>query len=259
MSDRTPRILTDKAEIKSLLERDRVWAGYSLGDLDEGMFEQCDWYGAGDTLAHTFKGLSFIPFFTMGQVEDIEAIVGAFLKLPKFYLYQRPEHVPAIEKYYTISKPSPMWRMVVSNFQPFSGSLPVGARLVMLGSDRLADMRALYATENGADAFAAFQLAMGFFYGVEQDGALVSAAGIHLVSPAQGVAAVGNVFTHPAYRGRGYAAACVGATVAALQAAGSETIILNVEQRNLGAIRIYERLGFVKYCEFIEGYGERKI
>lgn len=45
--------------------------------------------------------------------------------------------------------------------------------------------------------------------------------------------------------------------VEALQADGIGTIILNVEQSNLGAIRVYERLGFVKYCPFIGGSAER--
>ena len=42
-------------------------------------------------------------------------------------------------------------------------------------------------------------------------GALVAVAGTHLVSDTYGVAAIGNVFTHPDYRGRGYATLATGA------------------------------------------------
>jgi hypothetical protein len=47
MSPLPLRALTDRAEIRSPLERDRIWAAYALGDLDDGMFEQCEWYAAG--------------------------------------------------------------------------------------------------------------------------------------------------------------------------------------------------------------------
>src|SRR5205823_1796694 len=136
------RVLTDKAEIRALLERDRVWAAYSLGDLDDGMFEQCDWYAAGDTLAHTFKGLNFIPFFTMGSVEGVRSILRSQFMLPAFCLYQRPEHVPAIEEYFVVDELHPMWRMVVDRFHPAGTTLPFEAQVVPLGMERLDELQA---------------------------------------------------------------------------------------------------------------------
>jgi predicted GNAT family acetyltransferase len=43
------------------------------------------------------------------------------------------------------------------------------------------------------------------------------------------------------------------AVVAELLQLGIRDVILNVNQDNATAIRIYERLGFERYCPFLEG------
>ena len=86
---------------------------------------------------------------------------------------------------------------------------------------------------------------------------MVAAAGTHLISPTYGVAAVGNIFTHPGCRSRGYATAATSAVVAELQSRGIRDIVLNVSQENAAAIRIYERLGFERYCPFFDGMADR--
>ena len=245
------RRLTSRGEIQARLEPDRVWAAYALGDLEAGLFEQCEWYAAADALALVFRGLSFVPLFTMGEAAGIEALLRSLVTLPRFYLNQRPEHLAAVRKFYRITELRPMWRMALDRFHP------AGGEVVGLGLDRLVEIQALYAF-GGGDAFAPFQVATGYFYGVEREGRLASVAGVHLASRTYRVGAVGNVFTHPAQRGRGFAAAATSAVVAALLAEGIDTIVLNVEQGNGGAVRIYERLGFAQYCEFLEGWAERR-
>ena len=252
MSSLSVRALTDRVEIRTLLERERIWAAYALGDLDDGLFAQCEWYASGQALAMIFKGLPFFPLYSQGEPEGVDAILRCGITLSSVFLHQRPEHVPIVEKYYRLSELHPMWRMSLEAFRPQR------ADALRLGIDRLVQIQELYHTDNGADAFAPYQLATGYFYGVEQDGNLVSVAGVHLASHRSSIAAIGNVFTHPSYRGRGFAGRCVSAVVEALQADGIGTIILNVEQPNLGALRVYERLGFVKYCPFIEGSAERR-
>ena len=252
MSSLPVRALGARAEIRALLERDRIWAGYALGDLDDGLFELCEWYAAGETLAMIYKGLSFFPLYAQGGAEGLDAILRSGITLPNVFLHLRPEHVPTLEKHYRLCEPHPMWRMALGAFQPQT------AGAVRLGMDRLVEIQELYRTDNAADAFAPYQLATGYFFGVEQDGKLLSVAGVHLASQAGNVGAIGNVFTHPEQRGHSFAGSCVSAVVKALQADGISTIFLNVEQANPGAIRVYERLGFVKYCPFIEGSAERK-
>ena len=118
-------------------------------------------------------------------------------------------------------------------------------------------LHALYAL-GGGDAFSPTQVTQGVFYGVEQDGRLISVAGTHLVSDAYSVGAVGNVMTHPDHRGHGYATLATRAVCAELIRRGIKTIVLNVRQDNAPAIRMYEKLGFVRYCPFYEGVIERR-
>jgi predicted GNAT family acetyltransferase len=91
------------------------------------------------------------------------------------------------------------------------------------------------------------------FFGTWENGELVAVAGTHLAVPAEGVGAIGNVYTRRDRRGLGLAGALTSAVAGELLRMGVRTIGLNVTQRNAAAIRVYERLGFFRYCDFIEG------
>ena len=65
------------------------------------------------------------------------------------------------------------------------------------------------------DAFAEYQVKQGVFFGVEDGaGGLAAVGGTHIVDYTSGVAAIGNMYTRPDCRGRGYAGAILGAIVA---------------------------------------------
>jgi GNAT superfamily N-acetyltransferase len=65
------------------------------------------------------------------------------------------------------------------------------------------------------DAFAAHQVESGVFYGVEDaTGALAAVGGTHIVDYTRGLAAIGNMYTRPDCRGRGFASAVLAAIVA---------------------------------------------
>ena len=142
-----------------------------------------------------------------------------------------------------------MLRMVWSE----PASLPRPSPLVFrVGGDRLAELQSLYRLY--ADAcFGPYQLMQGIFYGVERDGRLVAVAGTHLVAHSYGVAAVGNVFTHPDYRGRGLATTATRAVCDELLDRGIELIGLSVSRSNAAAIRVYEKIGFKRHVPFYEG------
>lgn len=59
--------LADKAGIRRRLNMDRAWSLYALADLDDGLFEHCDWFGRGDALALVFRALAIRPIFAIGD------------------------------------------------------------------------------------------------------------------------------------------------------------------------------------------------
>src|SRR5438477_137558 len=87
--------------------------------------------------------------------------------------------------------------------------------------------------------------------------ALVSAAGTHVRSEGASIAAVGNVLTRLAYRGRGMATSCTSAvTEAALEQ--HRDVVLNVRHDNAPAVAVYDRLGYRTHGTFLEGPAVRR-
>lgn len=253
------RKLTDKTEILRFLEADRFYAAYAIGDLEPSLYAQSEWVGAEDeaglhTLALHFKGLNPPALFLMGDPAGLPAILSLGLRPRRVYLTCREEHLSAAQAFYHTEPPIPMWRMVLRPTR----FCPIHSREVRSLSPRHAgELERLYA-QGGGEAFNPTQLATGAFFGVLVRGRVVAAAGTHLVSPTYCLAAVGNVFTTPAYRGQGYGTATTSAVVGELFQRGMRYVVLNVAQDNLGAIRIYERLGFAKYCPFLEMFAVRR-
>jgi predicted GNAT family acetyltransferase len=116
-----------------------------------------------------------------------------------------------------------------------------GVGITVLGSDDVPEVRALAElTEPGP--FRERTIEFGGYVGIRERGRLVAMAGQRLAL--NGFTEVSAVCTHPDYRGRGYAGALV-ATVARGIFARGDVPFLGVRQDNLGAMRVYERLGFV--------------
>ena len=125
------------------------------------------------------------------------------------------------------------------------------ARLIQRGEFDLLNQ---FYNEHRVEAWTPLMFEMGPFYGVWRDGQLIAAAGIHFVTPF--IAQIGNVFSHPKFRGRGYATAATAGVTNHLRRMGIQFISLFVVAENASAIRMYERLGFVKEQELIFAHYE---
>ena len=91
----TTRKLTDKPQILSFLETDRLYAAYAIGDLEPGMFAQSTWAGAErdgrmEALALYYTGLKPPALFLMGDADGLRAILEDALCPEWVYLTCRP-------------------------------------------------------------------------------------------------------------------------------------------------------------------------
>ena len=253
-ADKTiPYRLTDKSAIRSRLNIDREWSLYALADLDDGMFEHCDWWALADGLVLVFRAIAIHPIFVLGDAALTKKLLVA---LPETtgYLNLKAHQLNAPEGIYGYRERHEMQRMFLDTFHPRSGSVEA------LSFADCGDIEHLYNSGDlGGIAFAPFQLRTGFFRGIRRNGELVAVAGVQAWSRNEGVPAAGNIFTRPDCRGQGLAQTVTSAVITSLREAGIETIGLNVENTNATAIRVYERIGFRTHFSYFEGTADKVL
>jgi ribosomal protein S18 acetylase RimI-like enzyme len=282
----TVRLTTDKTELHAFLQRDPVWAAYAIGDLEPTHFSWCTWHVAQDAddrlagLALLYYRLSPPILLTAGETAAVAAILEQIALPEQVYVSAREEHLPLLLARYDFSadRVRPMLRMAVTveTFRPAvaghgddAGRTNPGGRgnpaptMRRLNSADAPAIEALIALGGpfAPDAFTPSQVDEGVFIGVVQNTAtgtgLIAVAGTHLVAPVWGVAAIGNVYVHPAQRGRGYGALVSSAVTANLLQRGL-MVVLNVDQDNPAAVHLYRQLGFREHCPFVEGIGQAR-
>lgn len=265
---------SDLAAVQARLAQDPVWCAYALADLQAEMQPHCDWYvaqtgssehgedGEGAVVL-IFRLLNPPVLFATGPGALTAQILDAADLPARVYMTARPEHLPALEQHYDFSADlRPMSRMGLTDTTKLTGPAVTGLRRLTL--EDAPRMHRLYAHGGPftPDAFVPYQVESGVFYGVadidgDTEGELAAMGGTHIVDWEQGVAGVGNMYTRPDRRGRGYAGAVLCAICHELLARNVRNIVLNVDQRNAVAQRIYLRLGFTVHCEYFEGTGQR--
>jgi RimJ/RimL family protein N-acetyltransferase len=245
-------------EARAFLERDRLMAAYALADIDQPEIEGARWWIArrdGDIAAVVLvvEGLPFRPCFATGASDGLAAIFREAVREPRVLLATPPRSRGAIEMTYRFERVDHMRRMVV-NLQRFRPRIEHQA--TRLGAEDLDAVIELYGHASRT-YFTPQRMKREIYFGVFQGDTLVSAAGTHVRSIRSGLAAVGNVLTRLAYRGRGMARSCTSAvTEAALE--DHRDVVLNVREDNAPAISVYERLGYHTHGLFIEGPAVRR-
>jgi ribosomal protein S18 acetylase RimI-like enzyme len=242
-----------RKHIRQLLETDRDWAAYALADLDPAEDEYTEWIWGKAAVVLIYSGFSPHVLFSHGNAEELTELF---------------DQIPPAEYVYTLIDPSRkmlegrliprheerMYRMALERheFPEFDGD-----DVVRLGIEDLEEIKALFSNRpDRPDAFHEKQLSTGPFYGVRVQNNLRSVAGIHILSHWASIAALGNVYTHPDYRGRGFATQASAAVVRDLLEFEINTIVLNVAIKNEPALHTYKRLGFKSICEYYEGIAD---
>jgi ribosomal protein S18 acetylase RimI-like enzyme len=250
------RVLTDRREIRSFLEGDRLFAAYALCDLEDREFARTRWGGAFEddrpvAIVMEYTGLTPQPLLVMGANDGIEAILREVIRPRAAYIAALDESLPAVEAVYRLDPGPAMVRMWVDrvHFRPFP------ADVHRLRPADIGELNRLYQL-GFASWLPSSSIADGVYYGMRIGGRLVAAAGTHVIGREARLAVVGNVLTHIDHRGRGYATAVTGAVTQELLRF-CDQVVLNVRSDNPPALQAYRRLGYTEHVRFAERLAHR--
>ncbi len=217
-----------------------------LGDLYSPLFEVSDVYCAVDR--KRVVGVCAIyraflkPSVVLGAVvQDVKAAlvkkaVGEISD--EFVSLCPPEEVDLYKDYSTILHNHHEQQMVANPPRQIDCG---GINVEKVKENELELLSEFY--EARTEAWVPIQFRAGPYYCVKRDGKIVSAAGVHLVTPQ--ITQLGNIITDEAHRNQGFATACTNALVTDLASKG-RIISLFVRANNEPAIHIYKKLGFHK-------------
>lgn len=244
------RVVTDRHELVEFFSDRRAVHVYALADLDDRYWPSSRWYRRGDAVVGLvalpdgdavacYAVATRDPDGTLGLLADLAP------SLPSGQLVTGPVGTAQALAVRTIrwSGPHTRFELVDRSALP-----PPDERVEPLGRADLAALSGLYAVEPEAAFFLPHMVDDDTFVGVRgADGGLVAAAGTHVVSAEQRVAAIGAVYTHPAHRGRGLGRATTAAVVRRLDrrhGGRPDVIGLNAADDNDAARHMYRSMGF---------------
>ncbi|MCS7275486.1 MAG: GNAT family N-acetyltransferase [Dehalococcoidia bacterium] len=251
------RPLTTPSALRPYLEPQRPYAAFAIAHLAPRLFPLsrfflCQGEDGGWGIVFYARSGAGPSLLTLGEAEAVEA--GLRLHPGPRYSFAtcRPEHLDALRRHFLLSRERLMYRMGVTadGFRPPPPAGPT-YQVVRLRPREIGAVNRLYGAEGGFTSYPARVLEEGVYYGVVAAGRLVAIAGTHVFAPEEGVAVVGNVYTHPDWRGRGLATLVTGAVTQELLRSCSN-VYLTVETENAAAVQVYRKLGYRVECTLYE-------
>ncbi len=250
--------LTDKDKIESFLRKDTFLHIYSIGDLDGRFWSFTKWWGLVDD-CETIQAIALLYEETVPSTlllfHDDSDLLGQLTKsiapqLPnELYLHASP----GIHEYLTVDfNIMSCERHIKMSLTDENSLLRVDVQNTrQLQMNDMAEIQNLYKISYPDNWFNPRMLETGQYVGLYIDGKLVCIAGIHVYSPQYRVSALGNITTHPDYRGRGLAQKTTSELCRQLFR-NVDHIGLNVHVDNSAGIRCYEKIGFRWYADYEE-------
>ena len=209
------------------------------------MFEKCRWFTPDLTMVLHDYGTCIL--FAAGTGSIREALDHVAYPV---HLQVQQDALDEVARHATVSDVKHMQRMALER----RASTGLDSRIRRLTMDDVEPLKALYldgeSSGESPDFFYDSMVSDGVFFGMYDGAEMIAAAGTHLVSRDEGAAAIGNVYVRRDRRGRGCGRLVTSAVLHELR--DLETVGLNVRADNAPAIRVYESLGFVRYCQFFE-------
>ncbi|MBF0499715.1 MAG: GNAT family N-acetyltransferase [Candidatus Riflebacteria bacterium] len=254
-------ILHDRRRIRAFLTRNRLLHIYEIGDLGAFFWPKTIWFGLGSESGKPARSGD-------NSVDSLEEIAllycGSDLPALLAFSHTGPEHLVILLRSLQPFLPVSFYLHVtpgaeVAFTQDYSCKyhgrhLKMGLTGDLRSGPKTSDIRRLhrrdlpailelYKVSYPGNWFDPRMIETGYYVGCWSGETLIAIAGVHTVSRRERVAALGNITTHPDFRGRGHGRAVTDTLCRRLREAGFD-IGLNVLAANHTAIRIYESLGF---------------
>ncbi len=245
----------DVSALRAFLVREPEKTAFFLGDLAAHFADVTRWFvrrsqDGVDAVLMLFVGYSVPSLHLYGPPDALEGLFDQYAEaIPeRFEIHGFVDQHDMLVKRFPklVRRRYVRMKLMVESF-PWSREM---LRAERLGHADTAALVSLYGRCN-LSYFDPHQIESGFYFGVHEGDELVSVAGVHTVSTEDGIAAVGNVATHPDLRGRGLSTLTTGRLVKELLRSRLRTIVLNVNEENLPAIRVYRKLGFREHTEIL--------
>lgn len=259
----TPICLHDRGRLAAFFRRNPALHAYALGDLDDFFWPHTQWYGLEEkgelrqvVLLYTHEDPPVVQAITE-NVDEMHTLLSSLLPLlpARVFLHLSQDLRPALANLYTFHSLSTHLKLVLHDTSALAKIKTQDVvRLTLADAD---DISAFYNHSYPGHWFQVRMLESGQYFGVRRQGTWAAVAGVHVYSPAQRVAALGNVVTRADLRGQGLATPVCAALCQSLLET-TDTIGLNVQQDNAPALACYHRLGFVPVGVYEELIAIRK-
>jgi ribosomal protein S18 acetylase RimI-like enzyme len=250
------RIIRDKKEIFNFLSCTPVLHLYTIGDLDDFFWPDTTWYALYEdnkivSIALLYSGMSpstLLLFYEKDPTNSRVLLASIRKFLPwKFNVHLSPGLMDVLGMENVAEKYGHNNRMILVG-EPEQVNVPNIRRLT---SDDINIMYELYLMAYPHNWFDSRMLKTGKYFGYFESERLVGIAGVHVYSPEYRIAALGNIATHPEFRGRKIAYKVTSALCNDLKES-TDIIGLNVKSDNKAAIKCYQNIGFEIKSSFDE-------
>ena len=249
--------ITDRDLLAKYFRRDTYLHLYSLGDLDDFYWPHTRYYGIKSP-----SGLKKVVLFYQGEGPTIFLALGASGTFDRYdieqwmgispdqiYAHLSPGLIDHFRNSYLIDDHGQHFKMGLVDFSLVKEIDTTGTESITDAD--LDELKHLFQISYPDNAFDPRMIQTGQYFGYRKNHQLVCIGGVHVYSPTYGVAAIGNITTHPEFRNQGLARV-VTARICTQLMDKVKTIGLNVKSDNGAAVHLYQSLGF----EISANYGE---
>jgi len=247
--------VSDRDRLRAYFRRAPGLHLYELGDLDDFFWPHTRWHAlerAGELRAVVLLYTAGAPAtaIAIGDPAPLAELLEQIRdQLPaQLHAHLSPGLDAALAPRYASEARVPMRKLALADRARLDGVDP--GPVDRLGPADREEVERFFARAYPGNWFDPRMLETGQYFAI-RDGELVAAGGVHVYSPAERVAALGNIAVAESHRGRGLGTR-VTAQICRSVLASVDHVGLNVRRDNRAAIACYERLGFAAVAPYEE-------